>query len=146
VDERNAFDVERFNINMILPMANAGADQSVHPGNTVTLDGNLSSDPDSNYPLTYKWSISSKPEGSSAALTNPDTVNPFFTADMLGDYIITLWVIDSTGRSSNTQDTVTVSCSNGEPGEEEIPEFPTVALPIVAVIGLMFLFQRRKCK
>jgi len=27
---------------------------------------------------------------------------------------------------------------------ERIPEFPTVALPIVGVIGLMFLFQRRK--
>jgi hypothetical protein len=25
-----------------------------------------------------------------------------------------------------------------------IPEFPTVALPVIAVIGLMFLFQRRK--
>ncbi|WP_048063245.1 PEF-CTERM sorting domain-containing protein [Methanococcoides burtonii] len=27
---------------------------------------------------------------------------------------------------------------------EEIPEFPTVALPIVAIIGLTFIFQRRK--
>jgi hypothetical protein len=26
----------------------------------------------------------------------------------------------------------------------QIPEFPTVALPVIAVIGLMFLFQRRK--
>ena len=25
-----------------------------------------------------------------------------------------------------------------------IPEFPTVALPVIAVIGLMFLFQGRK--
>jgi len=28
--------------------------------------------------------------------------------------------------------------------ENDIPEFPTVALPVIAVIGLMFLFQRRK--
>jgi hypothetical protein len=27
-----------------------------------------------------------------------------------------------------------------------IPEFPTVAIPVIAVIGLMFLFQRRKGK
>jgi hypothetical protein len=30
--------------------------------------------------------------------------------------------------------------------EQEIPEFPTVALPIMAIIGLMLLFQRRKGK
>ena len=28
----------------------------------------------------------------------------------------------------------------------DIPEFPTIALPALAVIGLMFLFQRRKGK
>ena len=32
-----------------------------------------------------------------------------------------------------------VSGTNGE-----IPEFPTIALPIAAILGLMFLFQRRK--
>lgn len=30
--------------------------------------------------------------------------------------------------------------------ENGIPEFPTVAMPIITVIGLMFLFQRRKGK
>jgi hypothetical protein len=29
-------------------------------------------------------------------------------------------------------------------GFEAIPEFPTVALPVAAILGLMFLFQRRK--
>lgn len=37
---------------------------------------------------------------------------------------------------------------NGECGgggiDEEIPEFPTVALPIAAILGLAFFFQRRK--
>ena len=28
--------------------------------------------------------------------------------------------------------------------ENEIPEFPTVAIPMVGIIGMMFLFQRRK--
>ncbi|MDK2826999.1 MAG: hypothetical protein PWQ44_2179 [Methanolobus sp.] len=32
-----------------------------------------------------------------------------------------------------------ISCDQGE-----IPEFPTVALPIAAIIGLAFVFQRRK--
>jgi hypothetical protein len=26
----------------------------------------------------------------------------------------------------------------------EIPEFPTVAIPMAGIIGMMFLFQRRK--
>ncbi|WP_406660029.1 PEF-CTERM sorting domain-containing protein [Methanolobus sp. ZRKC3] len=30
------------------------------------------------------------------------------------------------------------------PGDYEIPEFPTVALPIAAILGLAFFFQRRK--
>ena len=29
-------------------------------------------------------------------------------------------------------------------GFEEIPEFPTVVIPVVTILGLMFLFQRRK--
>ncbi|WP_342306051.1 PEF-CTERM sorting domain-containing protein [Methanolobus sp. ZRKC5] len=28
--------------------------------------------------------------------------------------------------------------------EQEIPEFPTVALPMMAIIGLAFFIQRRK--
>jgi hypothetical protein len=34
--------------------------------------------------------------------------------------------------------------SNGGGQEQEIPEFPTIALPIAAILGLAFFFQRRK--
>ncbi|WMW24097.1 PEF-CTERM sorting domain-containing protein [Methanolobus sediminis] len=33
---------------------------------------------------------------------------------------------------------------DGNGGTQEIPEFPTIALPIAAIIGLAFIFQRRK--
>lgn len=33
---------------------------------------------------------------------------------------------------------------DGDGGIGEIPEFPTVALPIAAILGLAFFFQRRK--
>lgn len=33
-----------------------------------------------------------------------------------------------------------------EPEPESVPEFPTVALPVIAMIGLVFLLQRRKGK
>ncbi len=31
-------------------------------------------------------------------------------------------------------------------GSVQIPEFPTIAMPLAAIIGLMFLFQIRKVK
>ena len=39
-----------------------------------------------------------------------------------------------------------LGCDGGDGGIEEnpIPEFPTVALPIAAILGLAFFFQRRK--
>ncbi len=37
-----------------------------------------------------------------------------------------------------------VVAKNWIPEQTEIPEFPTIALPIIAVIGLAFFFQRRR--
>jgi hypothetical protein len=40
---------------------------------------------------------------------------------------------------------VTLTCDcNGNGTGQEIPEFPTIALPIAAILGLAFFFQRRK--
>ncbi|MDF1558275.1 MAG: PEF-CTERM sorting domain-containing protein, partial [ANME-2 cluster archaeon] len=47
------------------------------------------------------------------------------------------------GTSQQVGDTGSVTISITTNGTE-IPEFPTVALPIAAILGLMFLFQRRK--
>lgn len=33
---------------------------------------------------------------------------------------------------------------SGPAGDTQIPEFPTVALPVAAILGLMFILQRRK--
>jgi hypothetical protein len=33
---------------------------------------------------------------------------------------------------------------NNNNNNNEIPEFPTIALPIAAVIGIAFIFNRRK--
>ncbi|NPE31305.1 PEF-CTERM sorting domain-containing protein [Methanococcoides sp. SA1] len=30
------------------------------------------------------------------------------------------------------------------PPVDEIPEFPTIALPVLAILGLSFIFMRRK--
>jgi hypothetical protein len=96
------------------PVAEAGSDQAVHPGNIVNLDGSGSSDPDGDYPLTYSWQIVSSPPDSAAELLNAGMVNPAFVPDRMGDYLIQLIVTDSKGRES-PPDTVVISTCNTAP-------------------------------
>ncbi len=102
------------------PIANAGPDQSIHVSGSVTLDGSGSSDPDGN-PITYTWSFVSKPPGSIAAFSNPAIVNPTFTPDLPGDYVIQLVVTDSFGAASQP-DQVTISTLNSAPIAEAGPD------------------------
>jgi hypothetical protein len=86
------------------PVADSGADQSVHPRDVVVLDGSGSSDTESDYPLSYLWQFKSKPAASSAELIDANTVNPSFTVDTLGDYIVELIVTDSLGAESTADE------------------------------------------
>ena len=88
------------------PVAQAGQDQTVTTGSVVQLDGSASSDPDGD-PLTYAWSITSKPAGSTAALSDPVAGNPSFTADMEGTYVLRLIVND--GDLDSVPDTIAVT-------------------------------------
>jgi Big-like domain-containing protein/Calx-beta domain-containing protein/K319-like protein/uncharacterized protein DUF6055 len=94
------------------PVANAGADQTSFVGQLVQLDGSGSTDIDGD-PLTYVWSIVNAPEGSTAAIQNPDTVKPTFTPDVRGDYLIQLEVDDGTATSA--PDTMLLSTLNSQP-------------------------------
>jgi len=92
------------------PVANAGTDQNITTGSLVTLDGSGSSDADNN-PLSYSWSFTSKPERSSATLSDTTAVKPTFTADVDGSYVISLTVNDGTVNS--TADSVTIIAVTG---------------------------------
>ena len=80
------------------PVADAGADQTVNVGDTVTLDGSNSSDADSDS-LTYSWSLET-PAGSGATLSNSSTVSPTFVPDIEGSYTATLVVNDGAADSN----------------------------------------------
>jgi probable HAF family extracellular repeat protein len=94
------------------PVASAGADQTSECSGTVTLDGSLSSDPDSDT-LTYEWSENGLVLGANSTLTASFTT---------GTHTITLKVSDPCGE--NSQDTVVVSVGDGTP--------PTVSCPVNA--------------
>jgi chitodextrinase len=88
------------------PVADAGPDQLLQVvGSTVYLNGLQSFDIDGD-PLTYQWTLLSRPSGSTAALNGADTATPTFIADKNGDYTVKLIVND--GYVDSTPATVTV--------------------------------------
>ncbi len=97
------------------PTAQAGADQAVHAGATVHLDGSASFD-DNTSPsaLLYAWALVAVPPGSTAVLSGASTPFPSFVVDIPGDYAIDLVVTDEEGASSD-RDQVVVSSFNVAP-------------------------------
>lgn len=97
------------------PVASAGVDQSVTTGNSVTLDGSGSTDPDGD-PLQYAWSLVTRPSGSTAALSSASAARPTFRADVDGVYEATLTVTDGTLTSGSDKVRVVASSSSGGGG------------------------------
>jgi hypothetical protein len=95
------------------PIANAGPDQTITSlGTEVHLDGTASIDADGD-PLSYQWTLISKPPESTAALNEPTTARPTFTPDKYGTYEVQL-VVNDGWRDSNV-DTVVITFENVRP-------------------------------
>ena len=88
------------------PVAEAGPPQTVNVGDKVQLDGSASYDPDKD-PLSYFWSILSKPVASGSTLDTPSIINPGFVPDIAGLYVVQLIVSDGTLDSSPNTTTIT---------------------------------------
>ena len=96
------------------PVANAGAAQNVSTGSKVTLDGSSSTDAN-NDTLTFKWTLKTKPTGSTAALSSATDAMPTFTADLSGAYVVSLVVNDGLADSPAAQISVTAAVANVAP-------------------------------
>mgnify|MGYP003673074961 FL=1 len=96
------------------PVADAGPAQNVVAGDQVTLDGSGSSDANGDS-LSYSWSLTSKPAGSSSVLAMPTSVQPTFTTDLEGTYVATLVVSDGNVSSAASTVTITASVANSAP-------------------------------
>jgi hypothetical protein len=114
------------------PVANAGADQTGVVGQTVQLDGSGSSDVDGDL-LTYQWTLTERPTGSGATLTNPASVNPTITLDKPGSYTAQLIVHD--GAVESAPDTVVLSTVNSAPAANAGPDQTGVVGQLIQLDG-----------
>ena len=103
------------------PVAEAGNGIFGFVNSMVNLNGNASYDVDGD-PLTYAWTITSNPAGSTATLSSPAIVNPTLIPDKKGDYVISLIVYD--GQEYSLADTVKITVSNRAPTAEAGANIP----------------------
>ncbi len=113
------------------PTANAGADQTVAEGASVTLDGSASIDPEG-APLTYAWTQVGTP---SVTLTDADTIAPTFTApeNLLTNAVLVFSLTVNDGVSDSQAATVTITIT----GVNDRPTAVATATPNPATEGVM---------
>jgi 5-hydroxyisourate hydrolase-like protein (transthyretin family) len=92
------------------PIANAGSDQTVNEGDTVSLDGSASSDPDGDT-LTYAWTQTA---GTSVTLSDASSATPSFTAPDVGadGETLTLELTVDDGNGHTATDAVGINVNN----------------------------------
>ena len=100
----------------VLPEADAGENQTVNPGETVTLDGSGSTDADGDA-LTYAWTYEYGPL-EKLTLSQTDATASFL-AEAQGKYVFSLTVND--GSEDSSKDYVTVIVAGGPPPEDDVP-------------------------
>ena len=126
VNSDHSIDVT-FALNQSPPTAHAGSDQTVTEGDTVTLDGSQSSDPDDAV-VEYEWSQLSGP---GVTLSDENAVNPTFVAGPVNGNataVFQLRVFDS-GDDSDT-DTVQININ-----ENNIDQVPADAISFNTTTG-----------
>ena len=89
------------------PIANAGPDQEVASGATVTLDGSGSSDSDGTITI-YSWQAQYNP-AFTISITNSQTVNPTFIAPTGPATVVILLVVFDNQNMMSANDAVTIT-------------------------------------
>lgn len=88
--------VDAGDVGNLPPSADAGSDEAYSLGETVTLDGSGTSDPEGD-PLSVTWQFVNQPTGSALGggdIQNADTLNASFTPDKAGTWLVQIAVCD----------------------------------------------------
>jgi len=111
------------------PVANGGAGQSAFVGSTVGLDGGASHDVDGDA-LTDRWSLTEKPNDSSAVIIDDRLQQCRIVIDKPGHYVAQLIVND--GELDSEPDLVAIDTQNSKPvanaGADQVNK--TVGIPV----------------
>jgi plastocyanin domain-containing protein len=94
------------------PSISVSPSSSVATGTQVTVDGSGSTDPEGGT-ITYTWSLTSTPSGSSATLSSTSSAQSNFTPDVAGSYTVELTASDPNNATAST--TVTIQANNQAP-------------------------------
>jgi len=113
------------------PASNAGPAQTVNQGDVVKLDASASNDPDGD-PITYKWTFQARPVNSMTVLSDTSAINPSFTADKAGTYVLQLVVNDY--FIDSTLATVTITAN---PIKSQISVTPNFNNPLTTGSGVI---------
>ena len=91
------------------PVADAGYDQNVAVGATVSLDGSNSTGD----ALKYQWAVKNSPTGASTTISNASKANASFTPLVQGIYTIQLTVTNTYGSDKTTITITANGIANG---------------------------------
>lgn len=108
----SAPDMVTITVGNARPVARPGTDRTVFRGQQVVVDGSASYDPEGK-PLTFEWTLLSRPEGSTATLSGASTSSVRFTPEVDGPYVLQLVVSD--GALSSAPAMVTLTAGNHAP-------------------------------
>jgi len=110
--ENSLYDRVKIRTKNLRPVAHAGGNQLIVPGDSAQLDGSASTDANGDL-LSYTWFLEALPEGSLAALDNVNAIQPKLSTDLSGKYVVRLKVND--GKRDSKTDRVVITDGTLQP-------------------------------
>jgi hypothetical protein len=107
------------------PIADPGSPQTVKVREEVFLDGTASYDQETGN-LTYQWTLTTKPDGSSAKLKGPTSATPTLIPDKAGIYLVQLVVSDGKLKSKPAEVRITAEKGQNFPPNADAGKDQTV--------------------